>query len=277
MLALLPKILQFKATRAGPIRAKAPITLTYSITAACQSNCKTCNIGVNYHKNPRIRDKELSLEEIERIFRSMGHIYFFNLSGGEPFLRKDLPAIIELACKYLRPNIIHIPTNAIASQAIHDLTDQSLQIIHQFNPNLPLTVKPSIDGIGSLHDEIRGVPGNFSQLISTIDNLKSLEKRYRNFHLELGTVISKFNVHHLSAIADYVHSLGIQSYRNEIAEQRAEFFNLQDNITPDVDTYERLIDDFGDKIRGSLSEKRYLTKITESLRLVYGLSTTIWS
>jgi len=269
MIRLLPKIIQFKAARKCLIKPGTPLTLTFSITAACQSNCKTCHIGLNYQKNPTIQDKDLGLDEIDKIFQTVGHVYFFNISGGEPFLRKDLPEIIRLACKYLRPNIIHIPTNAIASQAIHDLTDQSLQIIHQFNPNLPLTVKPSIDGIGSLHDEIRGVPGNFSQLISTIDNLKSLEKRYRNFHLELGTVISKFNVHHLSAIADYVHSLGIQSYRNEIAEQRAEFFNLQDNITPDVDTYERLIDDFGDKIRGSLSEKRYLTKITESLRLVY--------
>lgn len=269
MLALLPKILQFKATRSGIIQAKAPITLTYSITAACQSNCKTCNIGVNYHKNPGINDKELSLEEIEKIFRTMGHIYFFNLSGGEPFLRKDLPAIIELACGYLKPRIIHIPTNAIASTSILNLTIESIQIINRFNPNILFTVKPSIDGIGSLHDEIRGVPGNFDQLMKTINSLKSLETRYSNFHLELGTVISKFNVHHISEIVDYVHSLGIQSYRNEIAEQRAEFFNLKDNITPDVDIYEKLVVDFSNKIRSNLHKKRHSTKITESLRLVY--------
>ncbi|MGM0425916.1 MAG: radical SAM/SPASM domain-containing protein [Thermodesulfobacteriota bacterium] len=269
MISLLPKILQFKAARAGLIRPGTPVTLTYSVTAACQSNCKTCNIGLNYQKNPNLRNRDLSLTEIEKIFRTLGQIYFFNISGGEPFLRKDLPQIIKLACEYLKPHIIHIPTNAIAAQAIHALTAESLEIIRQFNPKVQLTVKPSIDGIGIVHDNIRGVPGNFDQLKKTINRLKLLETKYSNFHIELGTVISNFNIHHIRDIEDYVHSLGIQSYRNEIAERRAEFFNLEDNITPDVDTYERLILEFSKRIRRNLPQKRYLTKITESLRLVY--------
>jgi len=70
--------------------------------------------------------------------------------------------------------------------------------------------------------------------------LKDIEKEFPNFHLELGTVVSKFNVDHLSQIEDYVQTSGVQSYRNEIAEQRTEFFNLEDSITPDAETYERL-------------------------------------
>ena len=34
---------------------------------------------------------------------------YFNISGGEPFLRDDFPEIIKLACRYLTPGIIHIP------------------------------------------------------------------------------------------------------------------------------------------------------------------------
>ena len=48
----------------------------------------------------------------------MGRIYVFNVSGGEPFLRDDFPEIIKLACKYLKPSVIHIPTNAIAKKKI---------------------------------------------------------------------------------------------------------------------------------------------------------------
>ena len=70
-------------------------------------------------------------------------------------------------------------------------------------------------------------------------------------------------------IEDYVHSVGVQSYRNEIAEQRTEFFNLTVSITPDAETYERLIREFSAKIRKNVSKKRELAKITESLRLVY--------
>ena len=103
----------------------------------------------------------------------------------------------------------------------------------------------------------------------TILYLKEVERNYKNFHLELGTVISNFNIDYLSEIEDYVHSLGVQSYRNEIAEQRSEFFNLEDPITPDAETYEQLVREFATKIRQTTANKRNLAKVTESLRLVY--------
>ena len=266
---LFPKTLRYKAARYHLVKPGNPITLTYSVTAACQSKCKTCNIGLKYHQDPKRKERDLGLEEIEKVFSTLGHIYFFNISGGEPFLRKDLPEIIRLACQNLKPRIIHIPTNAIASERIRDLTVQCLDIINRYDSKVPFTVKPSIDGIGKIHDEIRGVKGNFRQLEKTISYLKEVEKEYPNFHLELGTVISNFNIDHLSEIEDYVHSLGVQSYRNEIAEQRTEFFNLEDPITPDAETYERLIREFGVKTRENIGEKRELAKVTESLRLVY--------
>ncbi|MFP4085193.1 MAG: radical SAM/SPASM domain-containing protein [Desulfobacteraceae bacterium] len=265
----LPRMARLVGYSLGLVRVGNPITLTYSVTSACQSRCKTCNIGLAYQQDQKRKIKDFSLDEIERVFGGVGHIYFFNISGGEPFLRKDLPDIVDLACKYLKPKIIHIPTNAIASEAIRDLTRQCLEIIGHYDSTLPLTVKPSIDGIGSLHDEIRGVKGNFKQLEKTIGYLKEIEKEYSNFHLELGTVVSKFNIDHLSEIQDYVHSLGVQSYRNEIAENRTEFFNLEDDITPDPDTYGRLIEEFSIKIRRNIKGKRHLTRLTEALRLTY--------
>jgi MoaA/NifB/PqqE/SkfB family radical SAM enzyme len=266
---LYPKTLQYRASKAGFLKPGNPITLTFSVTAACQSRCKTCNIGLEYTKDPKKKAKDLKLDEIEMIFKTLGHIYFFNISGGEPFLRKDLPEIIRLACRYLKPRIIHIPTNAIAPERIRDLTIESLEVINQYHSKVPFTVKPSIDGVGNIHDEIRGVKGNFKQLEKTIAYLKEIEKEYPNFHLELGTVISRFNIDHLAEIEDYVHSLEVQSYRNEIAEQRTEFFNLYDSITPNPEVYESLVKEFSTKIRDNVSQKRNLAKVTESLRLVY--------
>ena len=266
---LYPKTLQYRATRAGLLKPGKPITLTFSVTTACQSKCKTCNIGLEYQKDPKRKEKDLKLDEIEKIFRSLGHVYFLNISGGEPFLRKDLPEIVKLSCQFLKPRIIHVPTNAIAPERIRDLAIQCLEVISRYDSRVPFTVKPSIDGVGEIHDEIRGVTGNFKQLEKTVSLLKEVEKEYPNFHLELGTVISTFNIDHLSQIEDYVKSLGVQSYRNEIAEQRTEFFNLHDSITPAPDVYERLIKEFSHKIRQNVSNKRKLAKVTESLRLVY--------
>jgi len=269
LIHIFPKTLIYQITRSGFIWPANPVTLTYSVTAACQSKCKTCNIGLKYQQDPKRKERDLNLEEVEKIFRTLGQIYFFNVSGGEPFLRKDLPEIIRLACRYLKPRIIHIPTNAIASGRIRDLTLQCLEIIDRYDSTVPFTIKPSIDGVGKVHDEIRGVKGNFKQLEKTISYLKDIEQDHPNFHLELGTVISNFNINHLSEIEDYVHSLGVQSYRNEIAENRTEFFNIEDQITPDAETYKRLVSKFAEKIRQNIAKKRKLTKVTESLRLVY--------
>ncbi|HFD87166.1 MAG TPA: radical SAM protein [Gammaproteobacteria bacterium] len=266
---LLPKTLAFKLVWWGLKQPVMPIILTYSITAACQSKCKTCNIGIKWLEDPSRSHTDLTLEEIERVFANIGPVYLFNISGGEPFLRRDIAEIVRLACQYLRPRIIHIPTNALMPRKIQERARQCLEVIQAHDPRIQFSIKPSIDGVGEIHDEVRGVKGNFERLKQTIGLLKELEEEYPNFHLELGTVISNFNKEHLSGIEDYVHSLGVQSYRNEIAEQRAEFFNIGEDITPDAETYAALIEEFSAKIRRNMKKKRRLARLTESMRLVY--------
>ena len=246
-----------------------PMTITYSVTAACQSRCKTCQIGAMFCQDPTRPQKDLKLDEIEKIFKSMKPVYFFNMSGGEPFMRDDLPEIVELACKYLKPRVVHTPNNAILSEKIIKNTEKIIQIVRKYDPSVPVTVKPSIDGVGDKHDEIRGVKGNFKCLLKTIDGLKKLEEKYDNFHLELGTVISNFNINDLDEIEDFVHSLGVESYRNEVAECRTEFFNLEDEITPPAEVYQKLIKDFARKVEDNIGKKKKLARTTEAMRVVY--------
>lgn len=269
IIKLFPRLLTYKLNRYTGYKNINPITVTYSVTAACQSRCKTCQIGHMYMEHPERAANDLRLDEIEQIFSTMKPVYFFNISGGEPFLRDDLPQIVELACKYLKPRIIHTPTNAILSEKIERKTHEILEIIKKYDPKVPFTVKPSIDGIGDMHDKIRGVKGNFKKLLDTIERLKGIEKEHENFHLELGTVISNFNIDSLDEIEDFVHSLGVESYRNEVAEQRTEFFNIGDPITPDAVTYQRLIKNFSRKIKENMTSKKNLARTTEALRLVY--------
>lgn len=266
---LMPYLVNYKLNRWFGYKNFTPMTLTYSVTAACQSRCKTCQIGAMFCQDPTRLEKDLNLEEIEKIFQSMNPVYFFNMSGGEPFMRNDLPEIVELACRYLKPQVIHTPTNAILSEKIIENAEKIIQIVRRYDATVPFTVKPSIDGVGELHDEIRGVKGNFNCLLKTIDGLKKLEDKYDNFHLELGTVISNFNIDYLEEIEDFVHSLGVESYRNEVAECRTEFFNLQDEITPPAEVYQKLIKDFARKVEENIGKKKKLARTTEAMRVVY--------
>ena len=266
---LMPYLAGYKLNRWMGYKNFSPMTLTYSVTAACQSRCKTCQIGAMFCQDPTRPQRDLKLDEIEKIFSTMNPVYFFNMSGGEPFMRDDLPEIVELACRYLKPKVVHTPTNAILSDKIVENTENIIHIVRKYNPKVPVTVKPSIDGVGDKHDEIRGVKGNFKCLLRTIDGLKGLEEKYDNFHLELGTVISNFNIDDLDEIEDFVHSLGVESYRNEVAERRTEFFNLSDEITPPAEVYQRLIKGFAEKIEQNIGRKRRLARTTEAMRVVY--------
>lgn len=240
-----------------------PVNVTFSVTRRCQSRCRTCSIW------QAERMDEMSLREIEELFRSIGWTYFFNISGGEPFLRDDLPEIVALACRHLRPSVIHIPTNALLPERIESQTSRMLETIEAEAPGTVLTIKPSFDGVGRLHDEIRGVPGNFEKLLDTLARLKALRALHASLSVGVGTVVSRFNVDRLDETIAFAKDLAVDTYINEIAEEREEFFNEGSGITPDAATYRRLMERFKASARASMKGMRLLDRITTGLRLVY--------
>lgn len=265
-----PRILRYRAHRRGLAGPGWPVCLTFSVTNLCQSKCRTCLIWQRYRIHRSDWRHELRLDEIERIFASVRQpIYFLNLSGGEPTIRKDLPEIIRASLTTLRPRIVHLPTNAIAPARVEQSVRRSLEYMDELGWRHPFTVKPSLDGVGKDHDEIRGVPGNFERVLETVRRLKALREEYPNLHVELGTVISKFNLDKVDEITAFVQQLDVDNYRNEIAEQRAEFYNVGDPITPSADQYEELMRAFKAKVREDLKSKRRFARVTQAFRFVY--------
>lgn len=249
--------------RVGLATPPKPINVTFSVTGNCQSRCKTCFIWKNEC------GREMTLQQVESMFRSIGWTYFFNVSGGEPFLRSDLPEIIRLACRYMRPAVIHIPTNALAPERIEIMTTSILDIIAAEAPGTVLTIKPSMDGVGEAHDEIRGVPGNFEKLMDTLERLKKLRCGYKYLHVGVGTVISRFNACNLTRIIDFAGTLGVDTYINEVAEEREEFFNIGSGITPAGEDYGEIMEVFKKAVRSRMKGMRPLSRVTTAMRLVY--------
>lgn len=263
------RILGYRLSRRGMLSPPGPINLTLSVTNMCQSKCKTCGIWKLYKDDREKFQEELSLDEIERIFAGMPQIYFFNISGGEPFLRRDLPDIVAAACKYLKPAVVHTPTNALAPALIERRVEEILEIIRSSGRTIPFTIKPSFDGVGKMHDEIRGVPGNFEKVLDTLSRLKRLREKYPNLEIGLGTIISKFNLGHIGETARLARELGVDSYISEIAEQRTELFNVGDPITPTADEYEKAINEFTGELALGRIEGKAVSSTTLAFRQVY--------
>ncbi|MEM3593090.1 MAG: 4Fe-4S cluster-binding domain-containing protein, partial [Candidatus Jordarchaeaceae archaeon] len=109
MLGMLPLYFCF---RNFGIPVLLPLNYTLGVTYRCNSKCKTCNI---WKIQQRIKpEQELSLSEWEMTLKDIGESPFWiTLTGGEPFLRKDLTELVEIIDDYCRPKIINIPTNGI--------------------------------------------------------------------------------------------------------------------------------------------------------------------
>ena len=89
-----------------------------------------------------------------------------NLSGGEPFLRDDLPEFVR-HCRRRCPNAtITISTNAFLTGRIVKM----MKSIRRIDPQIRLAV--SLDGIGPVHDRIRGTDGAFDLVVELVDRLR---------------------------------------------------------------------------------------------------------
>lgn len=178
-------------------RGMKPIYVILGLTYDCNSFCRTC---FNWEQLRKNKEHELSLEEIKQSLDSVGELLFVVMSGGEPFLRRDIPEICEHLSRVNGAKQITIPTGAIAS----DLIERSVTSILEKCPETQIVVNLSLDHIGEKHDWIRGVPGNYERLKKTYEKLIPLKDLYPNLTVNVHTCLCTFNADDLDYITTTV-------------------------------------------------------------------------
>ena len=257
MILPIPKILLLKSFRSFGFPKVLPLNYTFLISTACNSRCKTCRIYKQKHH-------ELSLDEWEKILKSFGHSPFWiTLTGGEPFLNPNLVDLCRKIFTLCQPHILTIPTNSLLWKTIPKKTETILKRAEKTQVILNL----SLDGVGSKHDQIRGVKGSFIAFQKNYCLLKKLKNKYPNLTLGIHSVISRFNAKDANNLFDYVFSLAPDQYITEIAEQRVELDTVGLKITPSFQEYSKAINPLIQKLSAKKFKK--LSKITEAFRLEY--------
>ena len=146
--------------------------INFAVTYECNSRCKHCNIWRKSKENTKITKEELKLAEIEKVFKEskyLEYIQSIGLTGGEPFLRKDLTSLCGFFIEKFPNAALSIPTNALMPNLVIAGLEK---IINTFGPENKIFLSISLDGIGKTHDEIRGMPGNYSRVLKLIDLVK---------------------------------------------------------------------------------------------------------
>ncbi len=258
MLDILAQIPRYALFRLFGHPGMMPLSITLSTTKRCNSRCKTCHIW----EEP-MGPQELSIEELDRIFKSLGKTpFWFTLSGGEPFLRKDLVDICRSIYANCKPGIINIPTNGL----LYDIIPSMASRIAVSCPGTNIVINLSLDGVEEEHDHIRNVPGNWEKAMKTYSALRDLD--HPNLEVGIHTVISRYNVDAVPSLYEYVmRELKPDSYITEIAEERVELGTIGTGITPSLGEYTTAIDFLSQKLKESKFSQ--VSKITQAFRLQY--------
>ncbi|MHA2341559.1 MAG: radical SAM protein [Candidatus Hodarchaeales archaeon] len=150
------------------------------MTNRCNYRCNTCNIGKENSKNPKLTENELSLEEIENFFLKnkdlLNNLEFIQITGGEPFSRKDIVEIISAINKISPKCGIWIATNG----SNPSLIAKKVEILCNFCGDLGISI--SLHGSKKTHDKFTGIKGSFEKAIQTME--KIVELREKNPHLK---------------------------------------------------------------------------------------------
>ena len=174
-------------------RGMKPVYMILGLTYDCNSFCRTC---FNWEQLRKDKEHELSLEELKKTFDSLGDLLFVVMSGGEPFLRRDIAEVCEHLATKNHVKQITIPTGAISTNLIAQSVESTLQRC----PDTQIVVNLSIDHIGEKHDWLRGVPGNYEKLKATYGKLIELRGRHDNLTVNMHTCLCSYNVDDLDFI-----------------------------------------------------------------------------
>jgi len=131
-----------------------PTDVSIITTYRCQMRCKMCDIW----ENPTDKEREISARELE----ILPDFKFVNITGGEPFVRRDLEDIVEVMSR--KSDRIVISTSGWH-------TDRIIRMAEKF-PNIGIRV--SIEGLAQKNDELRGREGSFDRALRLLLTLKEM-------------------------------------------------------------------------------------------------------
>lgn len=167
-----------------------PTRMIIYITDRCNARCEHCFFWRELNKN-----NDPTLEEFEALIDTMPKMDTISITGGEPFLRKDIYDIIKIFSKKAKK--IAISTNGTFSEHIFNTVQKVLS-----NLDVYLSIQVSIDGMRETHNKIRGV-NIFDNVVETLKKLKTIDND--RFTFNILTVITNHNYKEIDKIVDYFY------------------------------------------------------------------------
>lgn len=179
------------ARKAGP-----PVSLIFFVTSRCNLLCKHCFYWEELNK----RKNELTLDEIRKVARSLPNLLNLSLTGGEPYLRRDLPEIAEAFERHSGVRNIQIPSNGHLVERTVRSVEEMLSRVRRAR----VATGVSLDGPEEVHNRIRQNDASFQRAVETLAKLKELKPRFPNLSVGVALTVTSANQDRLDEFFEYV-------------------------------------------------------------------------
>ncbi len=186
-----------------------PIDTVIAVTYRCQSRCRMCSIWqIEGHE-------EVPPEVYARLPATIRDV---NISGGEPFLRKDLAEVVRVVHERLPRARIIVSTNGLLGSR---LVPRALELV-RIDPSIGFGF--SIDGIGEMQEYIRGVKGAYDNVLEAVRGLSAEGVS----NIRLAYTLTSENSEHMLKVYRLARELGVQ-FTMSLAHESDFFFGSHDS------------------------------------------------
>lgn len=173
----------------------SPPFLILFINSICNMKCEHCF----YWESLNQRD-DLTKAELFALSDSLGQIENLNLSGGEPFLRKEFAEICRHFIQRNKVRQIYVPTNGwytdkTVNEVRETLKEKSLEIF---------AVELSLDGTQEFHDRFRVTPGAFERAMKTYDALVEVQREDPRLRIHSISTATDVNMEEIQRLTTYL-------------------------------------------------------------------------
>jgi MoaA/NifB/PqqE/SkfB family radical SAM enzyme len=176
-------------------RLQSPPFVILFINSLCNMKCEHC-----FYWQQLNGPDDLTFDEIVSVSKQLGPIENLNLSGGEPFLRKEFGAICKQFIQQNGVKEIYVPTNGFftektVAQVRETLESKDLQL---------LVIEISLDGMPELHDRFRVTKNAFKKAMETYDALVELQKDDPRLQIHANSCATADNMDELRKLTTFL-------------------------------------------------------------------------
>lgn len=213
-----------------PVHGGTPPFLVLFINSICNLTCDHCF----YWRDLNSRN-DLTYDEIKKLSEDLGPIENLNLSGGEPFIRKEFAEIVRTFVRNNGVKQVYVPTNGYFT----DRTEKALRSVLEEKDLVLFACEISLDGMPEYHNKFRGNDRSFEKAMETYEMLAALQKEDPRLRIHSISTATNQNMSEIWELTGYLHERCPKMDHHNLAIIRGDRKDPS-LLTPSIDQYRAL-------------------------------------